>query len=110
MIKASQKKRIRKSQNRSFNKNLFFVILTVVLAFAAVSILGKNGILDLIKLQGMQHSLEKENAELSQQQEELKAEIERLQTSPYIESLARERFGLMRPNEVFLIVDSPSAQ
>lgn len=102
------KKRVRKSQGFSTKKNAFFVILALVLGFAALSVLGKNGILDLIKLQGMQHSLEKENEELLKHQEELKAEIERLQTPDYIESLARERFGLMRKNEVFLILDHPT--
>ncbi len=110
MSQSSPKKRSRRSSGRSFNKSGLFVILAIVLGFAAISVLGKNGILDLIKLQGMQHSLEKENTALSEQQEELKTEIERLQTDPYIESLARERFGLMRPNEVFLILDSPSHQ
>lgn len=59
MTQARKKRASRRSKSHPFRKNVLFIILAFVLGFAALSILGKNGILDLIKLQGMQQSLEK---------------------------------------------------
>ena len=39
--------------------------------------------------------------------EKARAEVQRLQDPRYLEYLARERFGYMRPNEVFILLDTP---
>lgn len=68
----------------------------------------QNGILDLLRLKTLYRNLQNENAGLMNQQAELRAELERLQDPRYLEYLARERFGYMRPNEVFILLDSPA--
>ncbi len=90
----------------TLKKGFWLLVGVVILGFASLSVLGKNGIFDLIRLQTLQKSLQSETESLLQQQEELKAEVARLNDPRYIEYLARERLGLMRPNEVFLILDN----
>jgi len=111
MADASPKKKPRKNPRKGKSLKRFFVLslILVLLSFGLLSFFGKNGILELVQLQAMEKSLQSENAGLRDQQDELRAEIQRLNAPSYIEYLARERFGLMRPNEVFLIVDPPNA-
>ncbi len=82
----------------------------IVVGFGALSFMGQNGVLELIRLKTLYQSLQTENVHLFRQQEELQAEVQRLNDDRHVEFLARERFGLMRPNEVFIILDSPSQQ
>ena len=87
-------------------RRYFFLGLAVIfLGFGSLSVLGKNGVLEMIELQNLHHSLENENAALLEQQEDLRAEINRLNDPQYLEFLARERLGLMKSNEVFLVFD-----
>jgi cell division protein FtsB len=89
-------------------RRLFFLgTLLIILGFGLLSTFGNNGILDLLKLQSLERVLQNENAKLLKEQEDLKAEVFRLQEPKYVEYLARERLGLMRPNEVFVILDAP---
>lgn len=88
----------------------FFVggVLLIVAGFGLLTLFSSNGILDLFRLKSVYRSLQNENAGLLQQQDDLRAEVERLQDPRYLEYLARERFGYMRPNEVFILLDPPS--
>ena len=79
----------------------------IVLVFGILGLFGKNGVLDMVKLKYLHQSLQKENLSLLETQEELKSEIARLHDGRYVEYLARERLGLMHPNEVFIILDIP---
>lgn len=82
--------------------------ILIIFGFALLTLFSNNGILDLIRLKALYRSLQGENTELLNQQEELRAEVERLKDPRYLEYLARERFGYMRPNEVFVVLDSPA--
>lgn len=83
-------------------------VLLIVAGFGFLTLFSNNGILDLFRLKSLYRSLQNENAGLMRQQEELRAEVQRLQDPRYLEYLARERFGYMKPNEVFILLDSPS--
>jgi len=107
--KSSKKKPRKSSRGGNTTRNFFLLgVALLFTAFGLLSFFGKNGILEMIQLQAMEKSLQTENSVLVDQQEELRAEIDRLNQPRYIEYLARERFGLMRSNEAFLIVDPPS--
>lgn len=84
----------------------FFGVALIVLGFGSLSVLGKNGILEMMELQNLHRSLEVENGSLLDQQEKLQAEITRLNDPQYLEFIARERFGFMKPNEVFLVLET----
>ena len=91
--------------------HLFFGgVFLILLGFGSLTLFSHNGILDLLRLKSLYHSLQNENAVLLSQQEELQAEVQRLQEPRYLEYLARERLGYMRPNEVFILLDSPKTQ
>ncbi len=101
----------RPSKNRRplgarLRRYFFLGLAVIVLGFGSLSVMGKNGILDLMELQGLHRSLQNENATLLQEQEKLRAEVQRLNDPRYLEFLARERLGLMKANEAFLILDS----
>ncbi|MCE9624011.1 MAG: septum formation initiator family protein [Deltaproteobacteria bacterium] len=88
---------------RVFVGGVFFIIA----GFGLLTLFSRNGILDLVRLKTLSRSLQNENTGLMKQQEELRAEVQRLQDPRYLEYLARERFGYMRPNEVFILLDTP---
>ncbi|MFO1462246.1 MAG: septum formation initiator family protein [bacterium] len=83
-------------------------VLVILAGFGMLTFFSQNGILDLLRLKTLYRNLQNENAGLMNQQAELRAELERLQDPRYLEYLARERFGYMRPNEVFILLDSPA--
>lgn len=94
---------------RSWRRLFYLAILLMAASFGLLSTFGENGLIDLVHLQSLFNNLQNENQALLQDQEELKAEVARLQDPRYMEFLARERLGLMRPNEVFVILEGPSA-
>lgn len=102
--KTARDRRIKPMLTRFFLGGTLFIIF----GFGLLTLFSNNGILDLIRLKSMYRSLQGENTDLLGQQEELRAEVERLKDPRYLEYLARERFGYMRPNEVFVVLDSPA--
>ena len=84
----------------------FFTLgaLAIVAVFGLLSLFGENGLLDRIRLQAMHHRLEGEILELREEREEFLAEIARLKDPRYVEFLARDRLGLMKANEIFIIL------
>lgn len=105
MTRPDKKPKKRSALFLKLKRYFFFGFSMILLGFGSLSVLGKNGVLDLLELQNLHRSLQNENQTLQKQQEELKMEIVRLNDPRYIEFLARERLGLMRPNEAFLILD-----
>ncbi|HCU23870.1 MAG TPA: hypothetical protein DF383_02540 [Deltaproteobacteria bacterium] len=83
--------------------------LAIVGSFGLLTVFSDNGILDLIRLKTLHRSIQEENFSLLREQDELRAEIERLQDPRYLEYLARERFGFMRSDEIFIVLDKPAA-
>jgi cell division protein FtsB len=77
----------------------------IVALFGLLGLFGKNGILDMLHLKSIHRNLQRENLALLQKQEKLKGEMARLGDLHYVEFLARDQMGLMRPNEVFVILE-----
>ena len=103
----SQKRRS-SSIGQSMKRWFFLAALGIITLFGGMGFLGKNGVLDIIHLKGLLSDLHAENRELEIKQEELREEVARLGDPNYLEYLAREQLGLMRPNEIFILLDPAS--
>ena len=81
--------------------------IKLVLVFSAMFILllvvifGDNGWVELRRLQHTHQSLINGNAFLTQENAQMYGAIDRLQNDPdYIENIARQELGMIRPDEV----------
>ena len=82
--------------------NLFTIcLLMVIFLMFAYAIFGSRGVLRIFQAEKQKHELQLELAELRQQQEQLRYEIERLQKDKsYWEHLARTKLGMVREGEL----------
>ena len=86
----------------------------MVLAAASVigvSLLGAFGstLLQVYRLEREAAQLAQHQRDLEEQNAQLRAEIQALHTPEYVEKLAREQLGLVKPGEIaFLIVQTPA--
>lgn len=79
---------------------LSFIYLTISLVF------GDMGIIRYLELNETRHTLEKQIAEIHVQNEQLKNQLKLLkEDSFYREKLAREEFGLAKPDEYIFQYD-----
>ncbi len=75
--------------------------LALMVAFGAVAVYGEHGAKHLGKLWDEQTSLEQQAFQLQQHNELLRQHISRLEhDDAYLERTARERYGLVRPDEL----------
>ena len=73
----------------------------VIFLMFAYAIFGSRGVLRIFQAEEQKHELQLELAELRQQQEQLRHEIERLQKDKsYWEHLARTKLGMVREGEL----------
>jgi len=83
-------------------RRLIFVTF-VILSFIYLSIsliFGDMGLLKYIELNKTRKNMEKQLAEISRQNEQIRTQIKLLKEDPfYKEKLAREEFGLAKPDE-----------
>lgn len=66
----------------------------------------KDGFLHYYELNQILEKVQVENDALREEQKQLALEIKRLQNDSYIERVARESLGMLKPNEIFIILDS----
>jgi cell division protein FtsB len=89
-------------------KRLIFLTI-VVLSFVYLSIslvFGDMGLLNYIELTKTKKNLEKQIAEINQQNEMLKVQLKLLREDHfYREKLAREEYGLSKPDELIFQYD-----
>ncbi len=84
------------------------VLALVLLVVAAVD--GEHGLIHLLRMRSEQTALEHTAFDLQQQNEQLRQRIQRLRSDDhYLEQLARERLGLVKPGEIMYRVTRPSA-
>jgi cell division protein FtsB len=83
-------------------------ILAAIVTVAASALVGSDGLSRLLMLRSERQELGEEAVRRLQENAALRAEISRLRSDPkYLESLARERLGLVRPDEmVYRFLDS----
>jgi len=80
-------------------------LLIVILAVFLVITLGKQQI-KINEIKRKQAIVERDIQEALQQQQKLKEQIELLNTDEYIEKIAREELGLVKPGEIIYKISS----
>ena len=89
-------------------KIIIWVGLAGVLILFGFSIFGDQGFTSYLRQKSTLEKLEEKNQTLLQKNEEYADTLERLTSDPsYIESLSREKYGLVRPDEI--VVRPPAA-
>lgn len=74
------------------------ILILIILGF---TVFGENGLLNLVRYQRQRQALVQESARLREENEQLKKEIELLKSDRgYIERLAREELGMVKPGEL----------
>jgi cell division protein FtsB len=82
--------------------------MAAIIALAVLAVTGEHGMLHLIKLREEQHGVERFAFQLQQSTEHLRQHIWKVQNDDrYIERLARDRLGLVRPDEMVYRVEAP---
>lgn len=96
---------------RSGGAVLTLGLLVAIVTVAASALVGSEGVNRLLLLRGERQELGEAAVRRLQDNAALRAEIARLRSDPkYLEALARERLGLVRPDEMvyrFLDADVP---
>ena len=84
------------------NKNLITLwLLVIILVMFGYAVFGDRGVIRILQAERQQKQLEATLADLQQQQQQLREEIERLQNDKdYWEQLAREKLGMVREGEL----------
>ncbi len=97
-----------RTRERSRIPRWMFVLAAGV---AAVTLIGAFGstFLQVYRLEREASRLAQLQRDLQEQNAQLRAEIKALHTPEYVEKLAREQLGLVKPGEIaFLIVQTPA--
>lgn len=80
-------------------------LLIVILAVFLIITLGKQQV-KINEIKRKQAIVERDIQEALQQQQKLKEQIELLNTDEYIEKIAREELGLVKPGEIIYKISS----
>ncbi len=82
----------------------FFILCFIYLSISLV--FGDMGLLKYLELKKTKKNLEKQVVEINRQNEAIKSQIQLLREDPfYKEKLAREEFGLAKPDEYIFQYD-----
>ncbi|MDD8030766.1 MAG: septum formation initiator family protein [Acidobacteriota bacterium] len=97
----------KKKKNPPAKKKFFYLLLAIfLLATLAATFFGEKGFLDIQKSKKRYLELQAEIHELTVQKQNLEAEIKELETNPMaLEKEAREKLGLIKPEEKVVIRD-----
>lgn len=80
-----------------------------LIAFAVSTVFGPQGLSSLARMRAESNQLNRSVTELQADNERLQARIQQLESDDrYIEKIARERLGLVKPGEVVYRFDTPS--
>ena len=86
---------------------IFFTVIVLTLLYLSISLVfGDMGLFKYLELNRTRTSLEKQIAQISTQNEQLKSQLKSLRNDPFTrEKLAREEYGLSRPDEYIFQYD-----
>jgi cell division protein FtsB len=86
---------------------IFFTVMVLSFLYLSISLLfGDAGLFRYFELNRTKKSLEVQLAEVSRQNEQIRQQIKLLKEDPfYREKLAREDFGLAKPDEYIFLYD-----
>lgn len=84
--------------------------MLAIAGVTASALFGEHGIAHLVRLRGERRALGEVTFALLQRNTQLRADIARLRTDDrYLEGLARQKLGLVRPNETVYRFRHPPA-
>lgn len=104
----------KKTGGGNFRRLAIFSAVAVLLAFISVFVFVKNYHLKSEQYQeklAAIEAMEKDNQKLARENERLKQQVEYLQTKSGVESVAREKLGFVKPEEIAFVVvpsDAPA--
>jgi cell division protein FtsB len=86
---------------------IFYTVIVLTLLYLSISLVfGDMGLFKYLELNRTRTSLEKQIAQISNQNEQLRSQLKSLKNDPfYREKLAREEYGLSRPDEYIFQYD-----
>jgi len=93
---------------RAFSPGRILLVATIVVSAYLIYSAG-GSLLHSYHLQGDEDRLRGQIADLKQQQDQLEQVRDYLRTDEYVEFMARRVFGLVKPGEVLVVVDSPKS-
>ncbi len=86
---------------------IFFTVIVLTLLYLSISLIfGDMGLFKYMELNRTRKNLEQQIAQISTQNEQLRSQLKSLKDDPfYREKLAREEYGLSRPDEYIFQYD-----
>jgi cell division protein FtsB len=98
-------RQVRAEANR--NRMIFYTIIVLSLAYLTISLVfGDMGLMKYLELNKTRKGLEKQIADISQQNQQLRQQLSALKEDPfYREKIAREEYGLSKPEEYIFQYD-----
>jgi cell division protein FtsB len=89
------------------NRMIFFTIITLSFIYLSISLIfGDMGLVKYLELNRTRKNLETQITEVHQQNEQLRLQLKSLKEDPfYREKLAREEYGLSKPDEFIFQYD-----
>jgi len=98
-------KQVRAEASR--NRMIFYTIIVLSFIYLSISLIfGDMGLMKYLEMNRTRTSLEKQITEVHQQNEQLRQQLKALKNDPfYREKLAREEYGLSKPDEYIFQYD-----
>ena len=86
---------------------IFFTIIVLSFLYLSISLVfGDMGLVKYVELTRTRRSLDRQISEIAKQNEQLRAQLKSLRDDPfYREKLAREEYGLSKPDEYIFQYD-----
>jgi len=98
-------------QSRSSQRWLVYVLSSLLVAFALFTAFGERGVFHLWRLRGEKGQLDEKNYALQKENDALRERIDRIRHDDrFLEKLAREELGLIRPGEIVYRFAPPEAK
>ncbi len=98
-------KQVRAEASR--NRMIFYTIVVLSFIYLSISLIfGDMGLMKYLEMNKTRSSLEKEIREVQNQNEQLRKQLKALKNDPfYREKIAREEYGLSKPDEYIFQYD-----
>lgn len=98
-------RQVRAEANR--NRMIFYTIIILSFIYLSISLVfGDMGLVKYLEMNRTRTSIEKQIAEVHTQNEQLRLQLKALRNDPfYREKLAREEYGLSKPDEYIFQYD-----
>ena len=108
MRKRNYLKTERSSRTTRWKSLLIAAGVVLVLYFLVTRVLGEMGVVKYYRMKAQYSSLTKEIAKLKQDNVRLRKDVDSLKNDPaYLERVARDKLGLVRPGEIVYYYDQP---